>query len=74
MARDIIFRNLEAELTRAKITKAELAARIGISTGSISLKFNSKTEFTLPEMLAIQEQLKRSSGQEFTLDYLFMRG
>ena len=53
MARDIIFRNLEAELTRAKITKAELAKSIGISTGSISLKFNGKTEFTLPEMLAI---------------------
>lgn len=74
MARDIIFRNLEAELMRSQITKAELAARIGISTGSISLKFNGKTEFTLPEMLAIQKQLSGEDGNVFTLDYLFMRG
>lgn len=74
MARDIIFRNLEAELMRSQITKAELAARIGISTGSISLKFNGKTEFTLPEMLAIQKQLSGEDGNAFTLDYLFMRG
>ena len=74
MARDIIFRNLEAELMRSQITKAELAARIGISTGSISLKFNGKTEFTLPEMLAIQKQLSGEDGNAFALDYLFMRG
>ena len=47
MARDIIFYNLEAELLRAKVIKAELAAMIGISTGSMSSKFTGKTEFNL---------------------------
>ena len=74
MAREIIFYNLEAELLRAKINKAELAAMIGISTGSMSSKFTGKTEFNLNEMLSIKERLESYTGQEFTLDYLFERG
>ena len=74
MAREIIFYNLEAELLRAKINKAELAAMIGISSGSMSSKFTGKTEFNLSEMLSIKEYLGSLTGQEFTLDYLFERG
>ena len=74
MAREIIFYNLEAELLRAKINKAELAAMIEISTGSMSSKFTGKTEFNLNEMLSIKERLESYTGQEFTLDYLFERG
>ena len=74
MAREIIFFNLEAELLRAKINKSELAAMIGISTGSMSSKFTGKTEFNLSEMLIIQERLEDISEQKFTLDYLFKRG
>lgn len=74
MAREILFYNLEAELLRAKINKAELAAMIEISSGSMSSKFTGKTEFNLNEMLSIKERLESSTGQEFTLDYLFERG
>ena len=74
MAREIIFFNLEAELLRAKINKSELAAMIGISTGSTSSKFTGKTEFNLSEMLIIQKRLEDISEQKFTLDYLFKRG
>ena len=74
MARDIIFYNLEAELLRAKVIKAELAAMIGISTGSMSSKFTGKTEFNLNEMLLIKERLETLTGQDYTLDYLFERG
>lgn len=74
MAREIKFINLEAELLRAKITKAELAAMIGISIGAMSSKITGKTEFNLEEMLAIQERILNLTGQEFTLDYLFKRG
>ena len=74
MAREIIFFNLEAELLRAKINKTELAAMIGISTGSMSSKFTGKTEFNLSEMLIIQERLEDISEQKYTLDYLFKRG
>ena len=74
MAREIIFYNLEAELMRAKIIKAELAAMIGISSGSMSSKFTGKTEFTLDEMLNIKVKLEELTGLSYTLDYLFERG
>ena len=74
MAREIIFYNLEAELLRAKLIKAELAAMINISSGSMSSKFNGKTEFNLNEMLLIKENLERLTGQTYSLDYLFERG
>ena len=74
MAREIIFNNLEAELVRSKINKAELARTIGISTGAMSSKITGKTEFNLEEMLAIQEHFECFTGQKFTLDYLFKRG
>lgn len=73
MAREIIFCNLEAELLRAKLTKAELAAMIGISGGSMSSKFNGKTEFTLNEILLIKERLEALNGQPYTIDKLFER-
>lgn len=73
MAREIIFNNLEAELVRAKVIKAELAAMIGISSGSMSSKFTGKTEFNLNEMILIKNRLESLTGQNFTLDYLFER-
>lgn len=73
MAREIIFYNLEAELMRAKIIKAELAAMIGISVGSMSSKFTGKTEFNLEEMQKIKAKLEEFTGQNYTLDYLFER-
>lgn len=74
MAREITFINLEAEILRSKLSKAELASMIGISNGSMSSKLTGKTEFNLSEMLAIRERLETSIGQDFTLDYLFKRG
>ena len=74
MAREIIFYNLEAELLRAKLTKAELAAMIGISVGSMSSKFTGKTEFTLNEIVLIKERLEALNGQPYTIDKLFERG
>ena len=74
MAREITFINLEAEILRSKLSKAELASMIGISSGSMSSKLTGKTEFNLSEMLAIRERLETSIGQDFTLDYLFKRG
>lgn len=74
MAREIIFYNLEAELLRAKLNKAELALKIGISTGSMSSKFTGKTEFNLNEMMMIKSILELSTDRKLTLDYLFKRG
>lgn len=74
MAREIIFYNLEAEMIRAKLNKSELALKVGLSAGSMSSKFNGKTEFNLNEMLIIKNVLEMITDQKFTLDYLFKRG
>ena len=74
MAREIIFINLEAELLRAMLTKTELAAMINISSGSMSSKFNGKTEFNLSEILSIKEILESRTGKELKIDELFKRG
>lgn len=74
MAREIYFYNLEAELLRAKLNKADLALMIGISTGAMSSKFTGKTEFTLEEMEKIRARLELLTEKEFTYDYLFERG
>lgn len=74
MAKEIVYRNLEAELLRANIIKAELAANIGISGQSLNNKLRRKTEFTLEEMDKIKAELVKLTGVEFTLDYLFERG
>lgn len=73
MAKEIFYPNLEAELVRANLIKAELAANIGISKQSFDNKLKKKTEFTLNEMDNIKIQLSKITGQEFTLDYLFER-
>lgn len=73
MARVKIFINLEAELLRAKLTKAELAAKMGISIGSMSSKFTGKTEFNLAEMVRIKQILESYTDRELTLDELFKK-
>ena len=73
MAKEVFYPNLEAELVRANLIKAELAANIGISIQSLNNKLKKKTEFTLNEMDLIKSHLEFISGKEFTLDYLFER-
>ena len=73
MVKEILFLNLDAELARARISKADLAAKIGISPTSMSSKTTGKTEFTLDELEKIKEELETATESEFTLDYLFAR-
>ena len=72
MANEIIFCNLEAELTRANIYKADLAANSGIGLSTLRNKLSCKTEFTLGDMVEIQKTLQRMTNKEFKLDYLFV--
>lgn len=73
MVSDVIFYNLEAELARARISKAYLAKMLGITASTISSKTTGKTEFTLAEMQAIKKTLETATESEFTLDYLFKK-
>ena len=73
MIKRVVFYNLEAEMLRAKLIRAELAAMINKSVSSINSKFNGKTEFTLGEMEKIKGKLEEFNKQTYTLDYLFER-
>ena len=73
MAKEIVYPNLEAEIVRAGVIKAELAANIGISKQSLDNKLKKKTEFTLNEMDHIKTIFETITGKEFSLDYLFER-
>lgn len=74
MAKDILFSNLEAELSRAGLSKVALAQIIGVSNGALYSKISGKTEFNLGEMQAIANCLETMTEQKLTLDYLFKRG
>ena len=67
--KDVIkmYRNLEAEMARAKITQAYLAKQLGITPTTLSLKLNGKSNLTLKECV----QIKKILDTEETVDYLF---
>lgn len=62
-----MYPNLEAELARKKISRKDVAAIIGCSTGTASLKMNGKAVFTMPEARAIRSFLQVKES----IDYLF---
>lgn len=62
-----MYRNLKAEIARRGISRKELATVIGCTEGTISMKMNEKSSFTIPEALAIKKYL----NVDCSLDELF---
>ena len=62
-----MFRNLEAEMTRASINSEVIAETIGKSYNTTRSKISGKKPFTLDEAAAIKKKLFPG----FSLDYLF---
>lgn len=65
-----MFPNLDAELAKIKMTRRELAIKMGITPTTLSLKLNGKTDISLSECLQIKEIIK----SEHNVDYLFHTG
>lgn len=61
-----VFNNLRAELARNNINAKELAEILNLSQKTVYNKLKGKSEFTLSEILKVQEMLPDSS-----LEYLF---
>ncbi|PWM58597.1 MAG: DNA-binding protein [Subdoligranulum variabile] len=59
--------NLRAEIARRGISRKELAAVIGCTEGTLSMKMNEKSSFTIPEAVAIKKYL----NVDCSLDELF---
>ncbi len=62
-----MFKNLDAEMARKKITRASLAEKIHKTPTTLSLKLNGKAPITLAECI----EIKNAIGKEYTIDYLF---
>ena len=67
----IEFENLRVEMARANISFPVLANIIGIGLSTIYSKKSGVLDWTLSEMLSIQNVLQEKTGLELTLDYLF---
>ena len=50
------FQNLKAEMTREKITQAQVAESMGMSTNNLNLKINEKIPMTVDEIKFIQSK------------------
>lgn len=62
-----MYRNLEAELARRKLSRTIIANELGITLGTLCLKLNGKANLTLPEAKKIKSILKC----DMSIDYLF---
>lgn len=59
--------NLKAEIARKGISRKELATVIDCTEGTLSMKINEKSSFTIPEALANKHYL----GVNCSLEELF---
>lgn len=50
------FQNLKAEMTREKITQAQVAESMGMSANNLNLKINEKIPMTVDEIKFIQRE------------------
>lgn len=64
-----MYRNLEAELARAGISKNQLAVKTGIPYSTLLKKLNGGSQFLFSEIVAIKEVL----GVDMVLEILFSR-
>ena len=65
-----MFSNLNAELSRFKVSKEKLAELINVSTTTVYSKLNFGS-FTCVEACIIRDYFNQKFGTSFTLDYLF---
>lgn len=66
-----MFRNLEAEIARSGMRKAEIAKEIGITPSTLSLKISGKSDLSLTEASKIKKILNVDIPIEelFNLDH-----
>ena len=69
-----MYKNLEAEIARAGMTKPEMADAVGMKYVTLWRLLSGKQQFRLGEMVAIQSELEWRNGATYTLDYLFGDG
>ena len=66
-----LYPNVEAEITRANVTRKELAAELGITERTLYNKLSGKTELSMSEAKMICNFLERKTGRVQSLKNLF---
>ena len=66
-----MYRNLKAELVRHNISNIEVAKKLGITEGTVSLKINGKAKISLDEAFSIQDLIYKKSGKTIPIEELF---
>ena len=67
------FKNLEAEFTRIGLSVEKVAQSLGFERATLYNRLNSKTNWTLTDMLKIQKFVNDKANTHYTLDYLFAK-
>lgn len=66
-----MYKNLQAELTRAGITETEMSNILGLSRVTFSKRMNTPDGWTLREMDVTRKTINEKLGTSYSLDYLF---
>lgn len=66
-----MYNNLKAELTRYNINNIEVAKKLNVTEGTVSLKLNGKAIIRLEEAFLIQDLITEKSGILIPIDELF---
>lgn len=64
-----MYPNLNAEMARIGLTRMELARKLEITSSTLSLKLNGKSELSLGECVRIKKIL----GTDMSIELLFYR-
>ena len=67
------FRNLEAEFARMGLSVEEVGYKLGFAKAILYNRLACKTNWTLTDMLKVQEFINKATKQHLTLDYLFAK-
>ena len=68
------FVNLEAEFKRMGLSVEDVGNELGFAKCVMYNRLNSKTNWTLGDMLKIQKFVNDKTQSHYTLDYLFAKG
>lgn len=68
-----MYRILKAEMVRANISIKQLSMKLDITERSLRNKINGVTEFTLSELLRINEVMNEKMKLSISLEELFER-
>ena len=68
------FSNLEAEIARIGLSVEEVSNELGFAKCVMYNRLNGKTNWTLNDMIKVQQFVNGRTQSELTLDYLFAKG